>query len=121
MVSKEAITSSCAVATGIYLNEASLRSKDGDCPRMKDHTRDELQFEEGEFISPEAALIPCATQQNECALTIACQVLELEMRFTGEITDDASRLVGVATFSGTGACRSAVYDMDAARRPDLSP
>ena len=78
-------------------------------------------FEEGEFISPGAALIPCATQQNECTLTIACQVLDLEMRFTGEMTEDASRLVGVATFSGTGACRSAIYDMDAAWRPDLSP
>ena len=121
LVSKDAITSSCAVATGIYLNEATLRSKDGDCPRMKDHTRDKLQFEEGEFISPGAALIPCATQQNECTLTIACQVLDLEMRFTGEMTEDASRLVGVATFSGTGACRSAIYDMDAAWRPDLSP
>ena len=117
MVTRDPITSSCAVATGTYVNEATLRSKEGDCPRMKDYTRDRLLFDQGVFVSPEAVLVPCSTQQRECTLTVTCQMFDLEMVFTGELMDDASRIVGVATFSGSGACRSAVYDMEAARPP----
>lgn len=109
------LTSSCAVAAGTYVNEAVLRSREGDCPRMKEHTRDRLEFDGGVFVSPAAAFIPCATQQTQCTLTVTCQMFDLEMVFTGELMDDASRLVGVATFSGTGTCRSAVYDMEATR------
>lgn len=116
-VTRDPITSSCAVATGTYVNEATLRSKVGDCPRMKDHTRDRLVFDQGSFVSPDAVLVPCTTQQTECTLTVTCQMFDLEMVFTGEVMDDASRLVGVATFSGSGACRSAVYDMEATRPP----
>lgn len=111
----DSLTSACALASGSYVSEATLRSKAGDCPRAKAHTRDRLDFDEQGFVSPAAVFIPCSTEQVECTLTISCQVLDQEMVFTGELLDDATRLVGVATFSGEGACTSAVYDVAAAR------
>jgi hypothetical protein len=113
VVTTDPLTSSCGMATGTWVNEATRRSKEGDCPRMKAYTRDRLEFDEGAYVSPAAAFIPCSTQQTACTLTVTCQMFDLEMVFTGELMDDATRLVGVATFSGTGACRSAVYDMEA--------
>lgn len=111
----EGLTRACALATGTYVSEATLRSKSGDCPRAKAHTRDRLEFDGQGFVSPAAVFIPCSTEQVECTLTITCQVLDQEMVFTGELLDDATRLVGVATFSGDGACTSAIYDVAAAR------
>ncbi len=114
-VLKEGLTSACALATGTYVSEATLRSKSGDCPRAKAHTRDRLEFDGRGFVSPAAVFIPCSTGQVECTLTVTCQVLDQQMVFTGELLDDDTRLVGVATFSGDGACTSAIYDVAAAR------
>ena len=111
----EGLTSACALATGSYVSEATLRSESGDCPRAKAHTRDRLDFDEQGFVSPAAVFIPCSTEQVDCTLTVTCQVLDQRMVFTGELVDDATRLVGVATFSGDGACKSAVYDVAAVR------
>ncbi len=111
----EGLTSTCALATGSYVSEATLRSKSGDCPRAKAHTRDRLDFDEQGFVSPAAVFIPCSTEQVDCTLTVTCQVFDQRMVFTGELVDDATRLVGVATFSGDGACKSAVYDVAAVR------
>lgn len=115
IVSRDSLTISCPAVSGTFVNEAFLRSKDGVCARMKEHTRDRLEFEEGAFVSPAAVFVPCATQQTQCTVTVTCQMFDLKMVYTGELMDDATRLVGVATFSGTGDCRSAVYDMEAAR------
>lgn len=112
-----ALTSSCPLADGTYVNEATLRSLEGDCPRMKPHTRDRLEFDGGAFISPAAVFIPCSTELKACALTVTCQVLDLQMVFTGDVAEDASRIAGVATFRGSGACKRAVYDMEATRAP----
>ena len=111
----EGLTSACALATGIYVSEATLRSKSGDCPRAKAHTRDRFEFDDQGFVSPAAVFIPCSTEQVDCTVTVTCQVLDQEMVFEGELLDDATRLVGVATFSGEGACTSAIYDVAAAR------
>ena len=110
------LTSSCALATGTYVSEATLRSKAGVCPRAKDHTRDRMVFDDdGAFISPAAVFIPCSTAQVACNVNITCQVLDLQLKFTGELVDEGSRLVGVATFTGSGDCKSIIYDVDAAR------
>lgn len=112
-----ALTTSCPLATGIYVSEATLRSKEGDCPRAKPHTRDRLEFDGGVFVSPAAVFIPCRTAQHECTITVTCQVLDQQMVFRGDVASDASSIVGVATFSGNGACKSAVYDLEATRSP----
>lgn len=114
-VLRDSLTSACALASGSYISSATLRSKSGDCPRAKEHTRDRLDFDDQGFVSPAAVFIPCSTEQVDCTLTVTCQVLDQQMVFTGELVDDATRLVGVATFSGDGACTSAIYDVDAAR------
>ena len=114
-VTTSALTASCPLATGTYVSEATMRSMGGTCPRAKEHTRDRLEFDEGGFISPAAVFIPCTTEQDQCSLTVTCQVLDLKMVFAGELVDDATRIVGVATFSGEGDCKSVVYDVDAAR------
>ncbi len=115
VITSSPLTSTCSIASGTYVAEESLQSKEGICPRMKEHSRDRLELADGVFVSHAAAFIPCNTKQDECTLIVTCQVLDMEMVFRGEVVDDGARLVGVATFTGKGDCKSAVYDVDAAR------
>lgn len=115
VITSAPLTSTCAIATGTYVAEETLQSKSGVCPRMKEHSRDRLVFDDGVFVSPAAAFIPCKTTQDECTVIVTCQVLDMEMVFRGEVVDEGARLVGVATFTGKGDCKSAVYDVDATR------
>lgn len=108
-------SSSCPLASGTYVSEATLRSKRGTCPNAKAHTRDRLVFDETGFVSPSEVFIPCTTAQDQCTLTITCQVLDLQMVFSGELVDDANHITGVATFSGSGDCKSVIYDVEAGR------
>ncbi len=109
------LNSSCALATDIYVSEATLRSKEGQCPKAKNHSRDRLEFDEGVFVSPAAAFVPCTTQQAECTITVTCRAFAQKMVFTGEIMDEGARLAGVVTFTGEPDCTSRVYDMEATR------
>ena len=109
------LTSSCAVATDTYVSEATLRSKDGQCPKAKGHSRDRLEFDQGTFVSPAAAIMSCTTEQIECTITVTCRAFAQKMVFTGAILDEGARLAGVVTFTGEPDCRSTVYDMEATR------